>query len=98
MWYKDDVMGSVNSTTKGTKCGVTGEESLFEEFFSHMVGLWVCMWGLVLVELIEVKTLPTMGGTIPWLWVLDCGNMEKVGHAVGMCVFTPLLLSTVDAM
>lgn len=36
----------------------------------------------------------TVGGTIPWVWILDCLRVEEVGRVLSMVRFS--LLSTVD--
>lgn len=41
-------------------------------------GPWACLWGIVLIVLIDVGRLSLkVGGTIPWFGALDCISVEK---------------------
>jgi hypothetical protein len=42
------------------------------------------------------KTQPTVGGTIPWVWFLNCLRVEKVIRAASTHVIYHLSALTVD--
>lgn len=47
----------------------------------HQGGLWVCLWGIVLVVLINVgRSSLKVGGTIPWFGALDRVSREKANY------------------
>lgn len=52
--------------------------------------------GLILIRLIMWKDPPTVGGTIPWVWFLNCLRVEKVIRAASTHVIYHLSALTVD--
>lgn len=41
--------------------------NLVESRSIWVVGLWVCLWSIILVASLRWKDLPAVGGTVPWL-------------------------------